>query len=99
MPDPRIHPVTHVLDTFVVVGAVSTLVIAANLRRVELDLVNDGDEPVYVSRGAAAVFGSGLRLNAGGGSYRMGTNNLYHGAIYAICEAGGLNLCISEGSV
>jgi len=98
MPDPRIHPITTVIDTFVAVGAVSTLVLAANASRQELDLVNDGDEAVYVARGAAAVMNSGLRLNANGGSYRMGTDNLYHGAIYAICAGGDVNLCVSEGS-
>ena len=98
MPDPRIHPVVNVLDTFVSVDNVSTLVLAANLRRVETDLVNDSTEPIYIARGAAAVMNSGLRLNPQGGAYRMGTNNLYYGAIYAICESGDMNLCVSEGS-
>ena len=98
MPDPRIHPVVNVLDTSVLIGAVSTLILPANLRRVELDLVNDSDEAIYIYRGEPALMNSGLRLNPEGGSYRMGTNNLYHGAIYGICASGDKNLCVSEGS-
>ena len=97
MPDPRIWPIPSVTDTFATVAAVSTLALAANINRVDTEIVNDGDEPVYLSRGNAAVMGSGIRLNANGGSYRIGTNNLFKGAIYAICETGQLNLTISEG--
>ena len=97
MPDPRIWPIPSVTDTFATVGAVSTLVLAANVNRVDAEIVNDGDETVYLARGNAAVMGSGIRLNANGGSYRIGTNNLFEGTIYAICESGQLNLTISEG--
>ena len=97
MPDPRIFPITNCNDTFATVGAVSTLVLAANVNRVDCDFVNDGDEACYLARGNAAVIGSGIRLNANGGSYRIGTNNLFYGEIYAICAGGQLNLSISEG--
>jgi len=99
MPDPRIHPITAVDDTFVTVLAVSTLVRAVNTSRAELDLVNDSDESIYLSRGAAAVLNSGMRLNANGGAYHMGPENIYYGAFYAICAGGDANLCVSEGSV
>ena len=98
MPDPTIHPIVTVLDTFITVGAVDTLVLVANANRQELDLVNDSVEPIYIARGGAAVMNSGLRLNPRGGAYRMGTDNLYHGEIRAICESGDMNLCVSEGS-
>ena len=97
MPDPRIFPITSVEDTFATVGVVSTLVLATNTRRVDTEIVNDGDETVYLARGNAAVMGSGIRINARGGSYRIGTNNMFYGEIYAICESGQLNLTISEG--
>jgi len=97
MPDPRIFPITRVEDTFATVGVVSTLVLAERLRRVDCEIVNDGDETVYLARGNAAVMGSGIRVNARGGSYRIGTNNMWYGEIYAICENGQLNLTISEG--
>jgi len=99
MPDPRIHPLVAVDDTFVTVGAVSTLVRILTLNRAELDLVNDSDETIYLGFGNAAVIGSGKRLNTQGGSYHMGPENIFYGAIYAICEGGQANLCVSEGTV
>lgn len=96
MPDPRIFPVKDATDTFAIVGAVSTLVLAANSARVDADFVNDGDEACYLARGNAAVIGSGIKL-VPNGSYHIGTSNLFLGAIYAICASGGLNLAISEG--
>ena len=99
MPDPTIHPLKLVDDTFTTVGVVTTEVRPANMNRAELDLVNDSDESIYLGFGNAAVIGSGKRLNAGGGSYHMGPENLFHGTINAICAAGGANLCVSEGLV
>ncbi len=97
MPDPRIWPIPNVIDTFATVGAVSTLLLAENQSRVEAIFVNDGDESVYLARGNAAVIGSGIRLNANGGSYYIGTENMFLGAIYGICENGQLNMTVSEG--
>ena len=97
MPDPRIFPITNCNDTFATVGVVSTLVLAANPNRVDCDLVNDSDNIIYLARGNAAVIGSGIRLNPNGGSYRIGTNNLFYGIIYGIATAAGSNMTISEG--
>ena len=97
MPDPRIFPIPSVNDTFATVGVVSTLVLARNVNRVDCDFVNDSAQVMYLSRGNAAVIGSGIRLNPNGGSYRIGTNNLFYGEIYAICDGGQANLTISEG--
>ena len=99
MPDPRIHPIVAVDDTFVTVGAVSTVVRPVTVNRAELDLVNDSDQIIYLGFGNAAVIGSGKRLNTQGGSYHMGPENLFYGAIYAICALGDANLCVSEGTV
>ena len=97
MPDPRIFPITRATDTFATVGVVSTLVLAANNRRVDAEIVNDGAQICYLARGNAAVMGSGIRVNAQGGSYRIGTNNMFYGDINGICADGQLNLTISEG--
>lgn len=99
MPDPRIHPLKDNDDTFVIVGGVSTAVRPANLLRAELDLVNDSDQIIYLAFGNAAVVGSGKRLNRQGGAYHMGSENLWHGTINAICIDGDANLCVSEGTV
>ena len=99
MPDPRIFPITNCNDTFATVGAVSTLVLAANPNRVDCEFVNDSNpsEAIYLARGNAAVMGSGIALTARGGNYPMGTNNLFYGEIYAICASGDATLSLSEG--
>ena len=97
MPDPRIFPIENMEDTFATVGAVSTLVRAANMRRVFCQFVNNGDEVCYLSEGNAAVMGSGDAIYPSGVA-RIETDNMFYGEIYAICESGGLNLAISEGS-
>lgn len=96
MPDPRIFPIVNVNDTFATVGAASTLILANNINRVGCDLINDSKQVMYLARGADAVIGSGIRLNASGGSYRIGTSNLWTGEVYAICADGQANICISE---
>ena len=96
MPDPRIYPVEAVRDGFATIGAVSTLVVAADPNRVDLELVNDSTGVIYLARGNPAVWGSGIRLNANGGSYGFATEDLFLGAVYAIGE-GQQNLTISEG--
>ena len=85
--------------TVVTVGALSTTVLAASASRCYLLLVNDSDETVYVALGAAAALNSGIRLNAGGGSYEMSAmlGNLYAGAIKAICTSGSKKLLVTEG--
>jgi len=82
----------------VTVLGVSTLVRAANPDRVDLELVNDGDSVIYLSRGNAAVIGDGMRINPRGGRYRIGTGNLFLGNIYGITGDGNMcNMTVSEG--
>jgi len=97
MPDPRIHPIEAIEDTFATVGAVSTLVRDENNRRVFCQFVNCGDEVCYLSEGNAAVMGSGDAIYPSG-VVRIETDNMFYGEIYAICATGDLNLAISEGS-
>lgn len=97
MPDPRIWPIPASNDTFATVGAATTEIRPATPRRVDCDFVNDSDQVMYLARGNDAVIGSGIRLNPNGGSYHIGTNNLFLGAINAICADGQANITISEG--
>jgi hypothetical protein len=97
MPDPRIFPIVNIVDTFATVGVASTLVRPANDRRVFCQFVNDGDEVCYLAEGSAAVMGSGDAIYPSGVA-RIETDNMFYGAIYAICETGDLNLSITEGS-
>jgi len=96
MPDPRIFPIENALDTQATVGPGSAIVLAANGNRVDADITNDGDNIVYLARGHAAVMGMGQRLNPNGGTYHIGTNNLFKGAIYGIA-VDETNLAVSEG--
>jgi len=98
MPDPRIFPIVSAENDYVTVTAVSTVVRPANHHRADLELVNDGDNVIYLSRGDEAVIGEGMRINPNGGSYRIGTNNMYYGAINGISE-GLTNMSFSEGSL
>jgi len=68
------------------VGVASTAVIAANVNRLYALVVNDSDTTIYLSLGAVAIVGSGIRINANGGSYEMSAKlgNLYTGAINGI---------------
>jgi len=99
MPNPTIFPINAAHTTFATVGAVSTLVLAENLRRLDCEIVNDSDpsEAVYMARGNAAVMNQGIPLTARGSSYRIGTENMWYGEVYAISEGGQVNLTISEG--
>jgi len=97
MPDPRIWPVKNVIDSTAVVGPGSAIALAANPNRADADITNDGDNVVYLARGHAAIMGRGQRLNPNGGTYHVGTNNLFLGDIYGIAEDE-TNLAVSEGS-
>ena len=101
MPDPRIFPYVGENISAVAVGAVSTLVVAANGRRTGLDLTNlaDPSEAISLAFGQAAVLGEGKVLTAYGGTYHMGTGNLFLGAVYAICASGDMNLAVSEETI
>lgn len=82
------------------VGVTSTPVIAANGARQYLLLVNDSDTAIYVTLGTTATMNSGIRLNAGGGSFEMSAlmGNLYQGSISAISSVAGKALLVTEGT-
>jgi len=98
MPDPRIFPIERANDRYAGVTDASTIIVPANEQRVDLKIVNDSDSIVYLARGNTAVVGSGIRLNANGGTLNMDTADLFLGAIHAICELGeDATVTISEG--
>ena len=70
------------------VTAASTTIVPENYGRVSLVIVNDSDETIYLSEGGTAVVGSGIRINAAGGTYvesRADANHrIFGGAITAI---------------
>ena len=83
------------VDTAVVVGNTSTQILPANRGRLLLTITNDSDEEIYLARGEEARMHEGIRLNGNGGMHELNQNNLYWGAISAICLSGNKNLCIS----
>lgn len=100
MPDPRLFPIVVSNDYAAQVTDVSAQIIAANDRRRDLEIVNDLDVVVYISRSTPAVAGEGMRLNPYGGSYSMDMQNMFWGAFYAICNLGEDGaLTVSEGSI
>ena len=97
MAEPLSWPIEGVVDTAVLIQAVSTPVLAANPQRADAVFVNDSNQPIYLARDNAAVLNAGIRLNAGGGSYEINRDNLFLGAINAIATGGDKNLTVSEG--
>jgi len=84
--------------TFGTVTNVSSQIVANNKNRGYLLVQNDSDTVVYLALNAPAVVGSGIRLNANGGSYEVNFTNYFTGPVFAIQGgAGGKNVCIQEG--
>jgi len=100
MPDPRIHPIDTDIPTAVVAGAVSNIILVANVHRLGADIVNvsDPSEAISLALGVPAVLGAGKTLTVYGSVYHMGTDNLYSGDIYAISASGVGALSVSEES-
>lgn len=99
MPDPRIFPIDAETPLeAVVVGAVSTLVLAENGNRTGADFGNlsSPSEAISFGLGQAAVNGQGKVMTVYGSTFHMGTNNLFKGDIYAICPSGGMDMSVSE---
>lgn len=80
-------------NTFATIGVSSGTVMAANANRVSLTLVNDSANIIYVAKGSTAVVGSGVRLNASGGSLIIDD---YTGIVTAIATGASSNLTVCE---
>ncbi len=97
MTNPLVWPITTVTDSSATVGVATGVALAANVARVNAVFVNDSEETIYLARGNDAVVGSGIRLNANGGSYEIDGGNLFVGIVNAIATGAGANLTVSEG--
>lgn len=64
----------------------SSSVLSASSGRVYAIFINDGTVPIYLSLTGttAAVVNTGIRLNAGGGSFEINLSNDYIGQVNAI---------------
>ncbi len=84
--------------TVVTVGVASALLVAANLDRTYLLIINDSDAAVYLKFGATAVVSEGIRLNANGGSLEISevNGNLDNRVVNAIAGAAAKIVLIAE---
>ena len=88
--------VSSITNFNVSIGTSSTQVLSANSSRKLLILVNDSDEPIYVSLGATATLNNGIRLNASGGALAL-DNPIFKGVVNAISANGSKTLVGAEG--
>ncbi len=79
--------------------ATSATVLAANGGRKYALVVNDGAADVYLNLGGTAVANQGIRINANGGSYELGSviGGLFDGAINGITLSGSATVLVTEG--
>ncbi len=66
---------------------VSKQILASNTSRISAEITNNAVVRMYLALGATAVANKGVRLNANGGQYLIGLDNLYTGAINAISSS------------
>lgn len=83
-------------NTAVNVGVTDTSILAANTARKGFVVTNDGTVNVYISLGATAVAGQGIRLNAGGGAFQGDINSLWQGSVRGIAVGGTCAVTVCE---
>ncbi len=87
------------LNTFATAGVASLKVLAGNGARSNATFVNDSQVVIYLSKGQAAVVGSGIALYPGGVHNMAQIANggpIWQGDIYAIAKSANSNLTILE---
>ena len=77
-------------------GPASSTALAANVARKYALFVNDSANPIYIRMGGIATVGTGIRLNALGGSYEMMPGNCWRGTISFISAVAGDRLLVTE---
>lgn len=74
----------NAVNDVVIVDPASTLVLAENHKRTYVAICNTGLVDVYISLGAEAELGKGIKLAASTGSFEINLTNFWNGSIYAI---------------
>ena len=95
-----------IVSTNVTVGSTSTALVAANRKRMFLQIINRSDERVDVVENATAVAGEGIPLNPvdsdsniqGAYEWSQGTGNLTQQAVNGICASGSKTVTVREGT-
>jgi hypothetical protein len=82
--------------TFATIGTSTGVLLASNASRKGCTFVNDSSGTIYLGFGASAVVGSGIRLNANGGSFTMNPMTFTTQAINAISTSASCNVTVQE---
>lgn len=86
--------------SFATMGVASVQVLSVNNLRKEAIICNDSDTVMYILKGDDdAIVGSGIRLNAGGGTLVIEPDEngyIWRGAVQGISTAGTKNLSFTE---
>jgi hypothetical protein len=83
-------------NTAVSVSTTSTAILSANVGRVYSQITNDSDTIIYLGIGEDAVMNEGIRLSASGGLYEITPDNLFIGAVNAICSTTSKSVLVIE---
>ena len=89
---------TSAANKKVTVGNTSTLILSQNSARKLATIINNSDEDITLSIGAAAVAGEGVLIKAAGFGYEINIDNLLTGAVYGICASGGKSVAVMEAT-
>lgn len=76
-------------NTIASCGQTSGLLVATSTSRLYLALVNDGTSTIYLALGKTAIGSNGIRLNGSGGTFEMGSEAMFTGAINCISSSTG----------
>jgi hypothetical protein len=97
------EPINTIAHTALTCSTASQQALASRAARMYALLVNDSDTAIYAALSATstgvAAAATGIRINANGGSYEMGSgiSNLYCGWIFAMSTTANKSLLITEG--
>lgn len=85
-------------STSVLINTTSTTVLATSTSRLYAAIVNDGSNVIYlnIKGGIPAVAYEGIRLNPGGGTFELTSENMYYGAITAIAVGGTSSTTVTQ---
>jgi len=86
-------------NTTTTISSTGSQILALNQNRQYAVIVNDGSNTVYLWLKATStgITPAGIRLNANGGSFEIGGQNTYLGAVQGVTLTGTSSLTVVEG--
>ncbi|MBA7668203.1 hypothetical protein ES703_76312 [subsurface metagenome] len=92
MVSPRLDINERASDHTTAVAITSTQVMEPEKQRSSAEFTNDSDVVIYLALGVDAAVNRGIRLNANGGAYEIGSTNLWKGTVNAIHGGAGTKI-------